>query len=477
MREHRWIASRPDRDSQRRALTTDDLLSLLRCPRCQARFALESHARIGDGEFGILRCHCDRYPLVDGIPIILKAPVGMFEHTTGTAQVMGVSPARLVDLIVKEKYIEALLECLAFPILHPRLRRLVGWQISTSAPVTRFARWICKRRLRSEVLTRRGSISAVELFEFFYQPLSPLYRAVGDYFTLRFAQPRHLAALALLEHMPASVKPLLDIACGCGHIEHYLYSRPDPVRVIGLDVNFYHLWIARHWIAPAGQYVCANAGDGLPFHDDSFAGTLCSDAYHLIPNRARLMQEIRRCAPRQLTIVTRVGNSAVMPNEGLENTLSGYLEEIGGADTRAFDESTLAKCYLARRDPLAFVEADMDCVTRGKWLSFIWNLPESRRTDAPDSRRWPHELGVLGINPIYRAALSANDHVQLRFEFPGIWYAYENHEMLSYHPRQVSLSAIQLDALKSGCRHDSFPELISQFVLIGMPRRFAPSSP
>src|SRR5262245_43941374 len=399
MREHRRIASRPDRESQRRA--TDDLLLLLRCPRCQARFALEAHTRIGDGDFGILRCHCDTYPLVDGIPIILNAPVGMFEHTTGTTQVTGVSPARLVDLLVKKQYIEALLECLAFPILHPRLRRLVGWQISTSPPVTQFARWICKRRLRSEVLTRRDSINAVELFEFLYQPFSPLYRAVGDYFTLRFAQPRHLAALALLEHIPASVKPFLDIACGCGHIEHYLYSRPEPVPVIGLDMNFFHLWIARHWIAPAGQYVCANAGDGLPFHDDSFAGTLCSDAYHLIPNRVHLLQEINRCAARRLTIVTRVGNSAVKPNEGLEKTLTGYLEEIGAADTRALDESTLAQCYLNRRDPLAVAEEDTDSLARRKWLSFVWSLPVEWRTIPPDTHTWPHEVGVLSVNPIY----------------------------------------------------------------------------
>lgn len=469
--------SRPETDRERSALTTEDFLSLLRCPRCRARFTLESHATLGDGEFGILRCGCNRYPLVDGIPIILNAPVGMFEHTTGTAQVTGVSPARLVDLMAEGNHIEALLECLAFPILSPLVRRLLGWRISTSAPVTRFARWICKRRLRSQVLARRGNISAVELFQFFYQPLSPLYRDVGDYFTLRFGQPRHLAALALLEHVPADTKPILDIACGCGHVDHYLTARRDPVPVIGLDMNFFHLWIARHWIAPAGQYVCANASDGLPFHDDSFSGTLCSDAYHLIPNRVHLLQEINRCAARRLTIVTRVGNSAVKPNEGLEKTLTGYLEEIGAADTRALDESTLAQCYLDRRDPLAGAEEDTDWLARRKWLSFVWNLPVGWRTNPSDAHTWPHEIGVLSVNPIYLTTPAADDQVQLRFEFPGIWYAYENHEMLAYHPRQVLLTGAQLDALRNGHRVDSFSELIGQFVLIGMPRRFAPSGP
>jgi hypothetical protein len=62
----------------------------------------------------------------------------------------------------------------------------------------------------------------------------------------------------------------------------------------------------------------------------------------------------------------------------------------------------------------------------------------------------------------------------LSFEFPGIWYAYENNAMLTYHPRRLKLSARQLNAVIEKRWDSTFAELVSKFVLLGLPRRFAP---
>jgi SAM-dependent methyltransferase len=194
--------------------------------------------------------------------------------------------------------------------------RLLGWRLSKGSLAIRLARARGKRRVLRELLASRDASSATEVFRFFYRPESPLDIAVGDYFSLRFGQPRHLVAVCLLAQLPTDDKPVLDIACGCGHLDHYLTSRIDPLSVVGVDLNFFHAWIARHWIALAGAFVCANATEGLPFADNSFSATICSDAYHCIPERAQLNAEVRRCAPGRPGIITYAGNVGVMPNEG-----------------------------------------------------------------------------------------------------------------------------------------------------------------
>ncbi len=453
-----------------------DLLPLLRCPKCHGamQFSPAATGPLAGAEFGVLRCSCARYPIIDGIPILLDSRVGMFEHTTGTAQVSGVEPQRLVTLIEQGRGDDALLECLAFPILPPLVRRLLGWRLSNGPLGSSLGRWRCKRRLRADVLARRRDNSASEVFGFFYQPDSPMDIVVGDYFNLRFGQPRHLAALSLLHNVLPDDKPLLDLACGGGHLDHYLTSRYEPLKIVGTDLNFFHLWIARHWIAPTGQYVCADAGDGLPFIDAGFSGTFCSDAYHYIPNRTALHREMERCAPGRLGMLTRVGNAEVMPNEGMERTAAGYVEDIGAPDTRVFAESSLLKCYLNRRNPLEQPRDDPDTVGHSKWLSFAWNVPAKLRDAAALAREWPHAAGTLRINPIY-ARNSVESGLHLRFAFPSIWYAYENGGMLAYHPRRLVLERGQMEAAREGASATAVrDDLIARFVLMGMPQRFIP---
>lgn len=454
------------------AAGVDGALAALRCPACggRMRFSAAPAGTLGRAPSGVLRCGCSSYPVVDGIPIVMRAPVGMFEHTTGAAQVTGVTGQRLVALIEQGAADEALLECLAVPALPALASRLLGWRLSRSELATRLARAVGKRRLLRELLARRDALGVTEVFRCFYRSDSPLDIVVGDYFNLRFGQPRHLAALSLLAQLPAGVKPLLDLACGCGHLGHYLTTRAEATGVVGVDLNFFHVWIARHWIAPAAAFVCADAGHGLPFADDSFSATVCSDAYHLIPERARLHAEIERCAPGRPGVVTRAGNAAVMPNEGLERTLDGYLEDVG-TGARAWSESTLLQCYLGRRSPLAEPPEDKRTLQRSKWLSFVWNL-EPLAHDAPGRGDWPHAAGVPGINPVYRRAATPEGDVDLRFEFPSIWYAYENHEMLAYHPRRARLTRAQLAALRGGAHEAEFAALISSFLVLGLPRRF-----
>jgi hypothetical protein len=73
---------------------------------------------------------------------------------------------------------------------------------------------------------------------------------------------------------------------------------------------------------------------------------------------------------------------------------------------------------------------------------------------------------------VYRRAAAAAGQVELRFAFPSIWYAYENHGMLAYHPRRVVLSRAQVENLRGKKFEPDFADLI----LLGLPRRFLPAA-
>jgi SAM-dependent methyltransferase/uncharacterized protein YbaR (Trm112 family) len=451
---------------EQRTLLQDSLLPILRCPYCRSGFAFQEAPtpRLGAGAFGVITCTCGAFPVVDGIPIIQRT-VGMFEHTTGAAEVEGLPTSDIVSLIATGRSLQALLECLTVPALRPWMRPF-GWRLSQ-----RLARYTGMRLLRARILAHRSTCGAREVLRSFYPPGGPLNPEIAAYFVHRFSQPRHLAALALVANVPLGAKPVLDVACGAGHLEHYLTRRAAPVPAVGTDMNFFQLWIARFWIAPDAHFVCANAADGLPFADDSFSASICSDAFHLIPNRTRLIGEIARAAPGRPVILTRLGNRAVMPNEGIEETIAGYQTEFGEVSASAFTEPGLVRDYLRGHNPLARGSPDAGRLEDAKWLSFVWNVPDQVPAGSDGHRELPHAVGDFGLNPIYARTATAAGDLQLRFEFPSVWYAYENHQMLSYHPRRVLVTRSQIERLDA--RTDpAVAELVQSFVVLGLPQRF-----
>jgi|GEM_PF-1443865 len=490
-----------------------EFLALLRCPYCRGSFAFREipRAEFLAEESGVLRCACSAFPVIDGIPVLQKAAVGIFENTTGTAQSEGTSIAELVRLLESGRSLEALERCLAPPAqpLPDRLKRLLPWRVANGEFLRNRVRRKESRRLRTEILAKRNRISVREILDFYFHPGSALGPAMGHYFALRFCQPRHLAALSLLAALPPDSKPVLDIACGLGHLEHYLTHRTGPIHAVGTDMNFFHVWIARHWFAPSADYVCANAGDGLPFADGCFSASLCSDAYHYIPNRAGLLREIERCAPGRPVFLTRVGNRDVMPNEGAERSLRDYLKECGGGSgegadlsggsgsregavpgrgshegaakgeraVSVFSETDLLQAYLQGRNPLDRLAGNpegLEELREAKWLSFAWNLGPALRARPREKSEPPHAVGRIGVNPIYRASRRTATATLMRFDFPLPWYAYENHAMLSYHPRTAELPTTAREGLQAWRDDAGLAKLVESYVLIGMPERFGP---
>ena len=353
----------------------------MRCPDCEQGFKFQAapNESRDDIRYGVLECRCFRYPVVDGVPILLKGQVGLFAFwDRSVVESEGPKVSKLAELVAAGKGFEALVSCLSFTpglrllnrIASSRYRKMLpspgrklteslpGWRIWHSGPVPELTRKRLEARVRTMLNGDRSRLTAEDLFELYFGAWTPSYSGNLGYYLHRFTVPRTLAAFSLVRLLPAADKPVLDLGCGFGPFAHYLTKRRHPTTVIGADFNFYLVWGQKHLIAPTGAFVCADANFRLPFADDAFSSVFCSDAFIYLNDKTRVVADFDRCAPRAPIILTRIGNRLVAPKDGDALAPEEYMQLLAGLEPRCFSEHALVRHYLARRNPLRSLPTD-----------------------------------------------------------------------------------------------------------------------
>jgi SAM-dependent methyltransferase/uncharacterized protein YbaR (Trm112 family) len=449
------------------------------CPECRTPLAFEPSPTqpLEGGVFGVLSCPCAEYPVVDSIPVIRRGQVDVQDHMTGKAEVDGPTVERLVELVRSDQPLEALVDLLAFP---PPTPLNLGSHPGVRLPFTR-GPWphLAHEARRGEVRSLLGeleSLTAQDWMELCYNRSSD--RINGElfpYFFIRFGQPRYLASISFLEALPSNSGPILDMACGFGHIMYHLAVRKNPVDSVGLDRNFFQLWVARHYVAPGQSYVCADRLDSLPFADDVFAASVCTDAFHLFPIQQESMDELRRIAKADTVLLDRVGNAELEPHDtDEERDPAGYVSLVRGAPWRLACEDELFAGYREGRGVQLATPRPPEDFTGRKWLSLITSRDESLFVDVDAFDSPPHGAGALRINPIYLVDRHATTgDVHLRFEFPSTWYAFENSMMISYTSAGEWMDPKTFDALCEGLETERTAYYLGRFVVLGIPPRYA----
>lgn len=453
------------------------LRSLLRCPACCGPYCYEPVPQPDtDGVYGLLHCRCRSWPVLDSIPILAERRVGAYEHTTGTEEYRGPTPFELTDLIRTGKGTEALLDCLAIPVVLPgMLRRLPLLRGLSRRPETlAIGRGLRRAQLRRMLGRAEASEYARDWLATFFGRWSPLSGDLFSYYFHRLCMPRYLAAMEIMSTIPGTAKPVLDVACGFGHFGHFLTASRIADWVVGADFNFFPMWAAKRTIAPDASFVFLDAGQPLPFADRQFGAAICSDAFHYVPNKKGLVAELSRIVDAGPLVLNRVGNGAVLPPEGEELTAAGYLDLFGAERTWLSAEGELVKGYLSRHTPDLSVRVDPESLRHEKWLSAVL-LPDGVEPPRPTRlATWPHELGRLQLNPMYRPAPQPDGSVVVRLEVPGTWFALENAGLTAYMPFEATIPADAVAALRAGRRTPEIDSLIGRFVLLGLPERYAP---
>jgi SAM-dependent methyltransferase/uncharacterized protein YbaR (Trm112 family) len=459
------------KENQRKKSTP--LTQLLCCPFCGGE--LNGTEPIGHKSgFGVLSCYCGRYPVVAGIPILKKGPIGI-NHQTADEVINSIEAGRhkeaLLAMILPSppsaefapRWIQVL----------PSLRGMGRVKTLSGKP----GLWSWKRRGAAYLTQLGDQITGRELFDFYFCRSTGDAREPYGYFAFRFGQPRHLVGLSLTRLVRRPDKPVLDLACGFGHITRHLVNRAEDQPVIGLDRNFFMLYIAKNWIAPEADYVCAEADFGQPFPNGTFSTVFCSDAFHWFVGKANCVRELKRLtASHGSIILATLRNSLVdrhllqyrgtLPPEGYETLFTGMPHCL------AANSEILAR-YLNKQGPSLEQPTKTAALTIEPWLSLVASFRQEVFQDYGCFKDWPHAEGRLDLNQLYKKEKrDALGNIYLRRSFPSAWYEKEDGECKQYEPETAFVSAQTLNNLAQANRGEDVERLIEQFVVVGMPERY-----
>jgi len=177
---------------------------------------------------------------------------------------------------------------------------------------------------------------------------------VADYFAHRWSDPTHLAGLALLQaHWPGG-RPVVDVACGVGaHLREL--SRRGVGDLLGVDVVWAKLWLARRFVCPSARYVCADLTAAPDLAVGSPAYVMCHDAFYFLRDKAAAAAAMRALAGDDGTVV--VGHAHVADPHGEPLTPEGYAAVLG--TDLLYDDAELTTALLGGRPPRPAPAADL----------------------------------------------------------------------------------------------------------------------
>jgi SAM-dependent methyltransferase len=427
----------------------------LRCPFCGASFdRTEGNDTLADA-YGVLVCHCGRYPIVGGIPVLKKGVIGA----------SGQQSDDIVTLIQRGRHHDALMALL----LPPPPVCVANAPASVQAVDSWRARAI-------ELLTASDDQKTVwDLFDFYYRQSANANRRSINYFLFRFSQPRYPIELSLCSIVDEPAKPVLDLACGAGHLTRNLTRRAKAV--VGLDRDFFLLYVAKNWLAPKAQYICAEADTGLPFEDDAFSAVFASGAFDQFSNKVTCARELKR--------LTRTDGVIILAT--LPTVIGTHRSSLPPADYEALFADVPHRLvpgrdilyrYLQKRGPVLTDQTDKKRLADDPWLSIVASHRRDVFTDYGTFADWPHADGRLRVDPLYvEDGRDASGDVRFRRLFPSQWFEYEATEygFQNYLPETVSLSDAVLESLSEGRRTGALEKFISQCVVLGFPDRYVPA--
>jgi SAM-dependent methyltransferase len=436
-------------------------LRWLRCPFCGGHFSVSNPAN-GDAGYGILDCYCGHFPLVAGIPVLKKDTTGALDQVVALIQ-DGRSRDALLTLISPNS-----------PALAPDWMR--------SLPSAKAFRWLkhlaheraisgWRQRATNLVADHSNRVAACDLFNFYFEKKKGSY----DYFALRPGQPRHLIALSFVSLIRQPQKPILDLACGCGHLTYSLTQRAEGQQVIGIDDSFFGLYVAKHWIAPQAEFVCCAADMSLPFPDGAFSTAFCSDAFHYFDHKLISFRELERLTRDNGVIILVWVHNALWrcPHDGLPLPPEGYEELIGDIPHRLVADSEVLSRYLEKTGPPLAHSAPAERLAREPVLSIVATRNQDIFQDYGSFEDWPHAEGRLKLNPLFVTdGPQQNGHVSLRRKFPSAFYEEEHKQCKTYLPEELTIASTTFNDLASGKRTSEIDKLIEQLLVIGTPERY-----
>ncbi len=438
------------------------------CPCCEKRLVLEESHGSDIGDFGILKCDCYEYPMVSGIPIIVRKK--LYNSDSSLKDISALIKRKQF----REAFFDLILSCVKNSPGSDLLIHSIPW-VRKIPRVKRVCRRINinrRRKSAKEFLLRLPkSATAREIIDFYFAYFGNQNRDARDYFYYRFGQPRHLVALSLASTITGT-QPIIDLACGMGHITRGISNMYPGNEVIGLDRDYFLLYIAKHFIAPNASFICCDADAPLPFKSSLAAGVLCVNSFHFLSNKELCAKELTRiihddgmiaiAALRHSFFKVKTPNIALPPE--------GYLKLFPEREKILVADREILNDYISCKGPDLSGQLPLADAKKEPLISIIVSNSRALFKEHGMFCKFPHQYGTLSINPLYTRESTkdnsgAGETYSLRF--PSEFYRKDNPEMAGYLPETIKIHR------KPHGIEAEVPKGASNFcVLMDMPARY-----
>ncbi len=272
---------------------------------------------------------------------------------------------------------------------------------------------------RRHVVRARGSLTfraAMDLLAF---------GPVGTYFAHRWSDPTFLSGLALAEahwHAPTRI---VELACGAGHFLRAFADRAPTSDIIGCDLVFAKLWLARHFVAPSARLICCDAGQPWPLSDSSASLVFCHDAFYFLPDKQHVASEMLRVVGKGRVLVGHAHNAAVDNlSHGAPLLPEQYQKLFGPA--LLYDDAELTASLAEARAP---VPASAASLRHAPAVALAAGAAAfDRPLASTDGLALPPAGRPLRLNPLYAPAIDGTRHLR----FPSPRYEAEYASLATY---------------------------------------------
>lgn len=282
---------------------------------------------------------------------------------------------------------------------------------------------------------------------------------VGTYFLHRWSDPTWLAVLALTARHSPGGSPVLELACGAGHLLRELRLRGHR-DLTGIDVVFAKLWLARRFVVPRARLVCADVTAPWPLLPPGRpAHVVCHDALYFLPRKEEVVRRALAYADGGGVVLGHCHNSLVPgPVSGLPLDPAGWRALLPGAV--CYDDADLTRALLAGTPPQPRTAGELGSCEAMALVS----TPPPPPGHGPLSPDRPVPGRLLRPNPLYRDGL---------LHWPGDrWRDEYGAAARVYLPDRIDLSPALLADARAGRLTPEVTGLARRRVLLDLPERW-----
>jgi len=192
------------------------------------------------------------------------------------------------------------------------------------------------------------------------------YGPVANYFAHRWSAPTFLTGLALLEQCTGNDQAVVEVACGIDHFLRHLEANGKVV--LGTDLVFSKLWLARQYLHVRGPLVCGDITSQVPLQSTAPCTVFCHDALYFFEDKPGVLSTLRGLATGGNLAIGHVHTNAVDHDvSGTPLSVETYQDMSEGA-LAYYDDATLLAAWFEKEPPKPSAKQDLHRAEALNWL-------------------------------------------------------------------------------------------------------------